>query len=400
MKKVNKLEVLAVIPARGGSKGIPNKNMINFGGKPLVAWNIEAALDSKSVSRVVVSTDSAEIAEISRRYGAEIVDRPECLSGDGATSESALIHALQVLENEDNYCPDLLCFMQCTSPLTVAADIDNAVQKLIKDGADSCFTAKEFHYFVWEEDADGALSGINHDKSCRQRRQDIHPQYEENGAVYVMKTNGFLASKHRFFGKTIVSLMTPENSVEIDDRIDLVVADAMLKFREGNVVGNKNKLLNFMPEAVLFDFDGVFTNNKVYLDESGVESVCCDRSDGWGLRKLRESGVKIAVLSTEVNLVVSARCAKLEIECCQGLGDRKFEAFKKWCDDNDVASEKVIFVGNDVNDIECLVASGFGVVPADAHQDARGVADKVLAKSGGNGAVRELCDFLQAHRIV
>lgn len=387
---------IAIIPARGGSKGIPRKNVRVIQGKPLIAWNIEAVRRSKLIDEVYVSTDDEEIALLSQKYGAKIIHRPTELAGDEATSESALIHALEELSTK-GISPKLLVFMQCTSPLTSTNDVDTAIQQLIGQNADSCLTVTDFHYFVWKSEKDGTANGINHDKSFRPRRQDREPQFVENGAVYVMKASGFLKSKHRFFGKTVMSIMPQERSMEIDEPIDFKIAESLLRQQ---VVKNQEFLKNGeTPKAILFDFDGVFTNNKVYVDETGRESVQCDRSDGWGLSQLKKREIKIAVLSTEENPVVSARCQKLGLECRQGLGEKKFEALINWCMENDVKPEETIFVGNDVNDIECLQHAGCGIAPADAHPEALKAADHILSCSGGYGAVREICDIVSNTNI-
>jgi N-acylneuraminate cytidylyltransferase len=222
------MNVIAIIPARGGSKGIQHKNIRALCGKPLIAWNIQAALASKFISTVYVSTDDSQIASIARDYGAQIIVRPQELANDTATSESALLHGLSIL-NKRGINPDLLVFMQCTSPLTTNEDIDAAIQKLIEKKADSCFTATDFHYFVWEELADGSAIGINHDKRFRPRRQDREPQYLENGAVYVMKCSAFQQARHRFFGKTVMSFMPQERCFEIDEPVDLEIAEVLLR---------------------------------------------------------------------------------------------------------------------------------------------------------------------------
>jgi len=399
------MKTIAIMPARGGSKGIPRKNVVDIAGKPMLAWNIEAAEASAFVDSVYVSTDDPEIAEVARRYGAQVIDRPEELAGDEATSESALVHALEVL-NERGEAPELLVFMQCTSPLTATEDVDAAIQKLIDEEADSCLTVTDFHYFIWKQNEEGMADGINHDKRFRPRRQDREPQFVENGAIYVMKVTGFLEANHRFFGKTVMSIMPQERCFEIDESADLQIAEALLQRQlaissEQLAINSDSKakgqglIANGLAlRAVLFDFDGVFTNNKVYVDETGKETVRCDRSDGWGLAQLKKSGIKIAVLSTEENPVVSARCKKLGLECRQGLGEKKFEAFQNWCAENEINPEEVVFVGNDANDTECLTAAGCGVVPADAYPEAIEVADKVLSRNGGEGAMRELCEIV------
>lgn len=386
-----KRQVLAIIPARGGSKGLPRKNVLPLAGKPLIAWNIEAALATKSISRLVVSTDDVEIAKVAHRYGAEVVERPAEIAGDVATSESALLHTLEHLKETDTYTPDLLVFLQCTSPLTTSNDIDNAVQTLITKEADSCLTAKDFHYFVWREGADGNASGVNHDKRYRPRRQDREPQFEENGAVYAMKTRGFKKHKHRFFGKTVISVMPADRSFEIDEPTDLKIAEMLIHERE-----KKNRIAKVPGnlKALVLDFDGVLTDNKVFVDQDGKEMVVCDRSDGWGLGQLKKTNMRMVVLSTEKNSVVAARCKKLGIDYQQGLGDSKYDAFRNWCQENNMQMSDSIFVGNDANDRQCLERAGCGVVPADAYAEVKRFADIVLANMGGMGAVREVCEMI------
>ncbi len=153
-------------------------------------------------------------------------------------------------------------------------------------------------------------------------------------------------------------------------------------------------MISFKPKALIMDFDGVFTDNKVHVDQNGVESVVCDRSDGWGIQQLKKTGIKTAVLSTEINKVVSMRCKKLKIECVQGLGEKKIDAFHRWCTQNKVFAQDVVFIGNDENDMECLNAAGCGVVPADAYPKTKEIADVILKRNGGDGAIRELCDMI------
>ena len=222
------MKIIAIIPARGGSKGISRKNVRLIGDKPMLAWNIEAARKSKYIDSVYISTDDTEIKEVASKYGANVIDRPKNIAGDTASSESSLCHSLKILSDQ-GIKPDLLVFMQCTSPLTSSEDIDEAVRKLLDTNADSCLTVTDFHYFIWKEDLKGEAKGINHDKSYRPRRQDRDSQYVENGAVYVMNVRGFLKEKHRFFGKTVISVMPRERSFEVDELIDLHIVEAMLE---------------------------------------------------------------------------------------------------------------------------------------------------------------------------
>lgn len=225
------MTTLAIIPARGGSKGVPRKNVRLLGGKPLLGWTIEAARAARCVDRVVVSTDDVEIAAISRQFGAEVVMRPAALSGDTASSEAALLHALDELERREGCDPDLLVFLQCTSPLTTPEDINGVIRTLEEEDADSCFTVTDFHYFLWRRSEQGEPVGINHDARHRELRGEREPQYLETGAAYAMRVAGFRKAQHRFFGKMAMFGTPPERRLEIDEPGDLELAEARLRQR-------------------------------------------------------------------------------------------------------------------------------------------------------------------------
>jgi N-acylneuraminate cytidylyltransferase len=225
------MNFLAVIPARGGSKGIPGKNLRPVGGAPLIVHTLRAARAARHVNRIVVSTDSAEIAAVARAEGADVVLRPADISGDTASSESALLHVLAELSRTENYQPDYLVFLQCTSPLTTGGDIDGTVGTLVREKADTALAVAPFHYFLWQRDASGAATGINHDKSRRLLRQERESQFVETGAVYVMHAAGFLQHRHRFFGRTVMHVTPADRCLEIDEPKDLLVAEAALQER-------------------------------------------------------------------------------------------------------------------------------------------------------------------------
>jgi N-acylneuraminate cytidylyltransferase len=380
----------AIIPARGGSRGVPRKNVRDLGGIPLVAHAIRAALEARHVSTVWVSTDDPEIAEVARRYGAGVVERPEALAGSTASSESALVHAVEWLREAGHPVGDLLMMIQCTSPLTTSEDLDGAVEELVASGADSCFLAAPFHHFIWERDADGRARGVNHEGSKRKRRQDLEPQFIENGAAYVMRTDLFMETRERFCGTTVVHVVDAARTLEIDDPVDFVRAEATLRARrEGARAGDLPDPLH----AVVMDFDGVFTDNHVYVFEDGREAVRADRGDGMGLELLGRLGIPMVILSKERNPVVTARARKLGIECHQSM-EKKLPSLRSWLEARGLELAHTVYVGNDVNDLECLRAVGCGVVPADAHPRAREAAQVVLERNGGDGALRELCDLI------
>ncbi|MCH7674594.1 acylneuraminate cytidylyltransferase family protein [candidate division KSB1 bacterium] len=225
------MSVLAIIPARGGSKEIPRKNVRLLAGKPLISRTIKCAQLAESVNRIVVSTDDPEIADISKQNGAEIIWRPANISDDSSSSEMALLHSLEYLQNQENFQPEILVFLQCTSPLTLPEDIDGTVNVLLKANADSAFAATPFHYFLWTHDKEGNPVGINHDQKVRLLRQNREPQFLETGAVYSMRAEGFKKVQHRFFGKIAIYVMPPDRCFEIDEPVDFIIAENLLKHR-------------------------------------------------------------------------------------------------------------------------------------------------------------------------
>jgi N-acylneuraminate cytidylyltransferase len=385
------METLAIIPARGGSKGIPRKNVRLLAGKPLIAYNIEQARRSRLVNRVVVSTDDAEIAAVSQQYGAQVVWRPAEISGDSASSEAALLHALEHLRQAEDYQPELLVFLQCTSPLTLAEDIDGAVQALLEAQAETALAVIPFHYFLWRE-ADGDAVGINHDKRVRPLRQERQPQFLETGAVYVMRVSGFMQARHRFFGKTALYEMPAERRLEIDEPLDFEIAEAMMR-RQAE--GSRRARLPRPAAALVMDFDGVFTDDKVIVLQDGREAVRCSRSDGMGIGRLKKTGLPIWILSTEPNPVVQARANKVGLPCIQGVQD-KGAALARLIAEQGWDAQGVIYLGNDINDLPAMALAGCVAAVADAHPAVLERADIILSRRGGDGAIRELCELILA----
>jgi YrbI family 3-deoxy-D-manno-octulosonate 8-phosphate phosphatase len=282
--------------------------------------------------------------------------------------------------------------IQCTSPLTTAADLDGLVGALVDEGADSAFAAAPFHHFLWRRAPDGSAAGINHEGKKRKRRQDLEPQYLENGAAYVMRSALFRETQERFCGRLVPYVMAAERCLEIDEPLDFVKAEAVLRSLAQREL---SALLPAPVEALVLDFDGVLTDNRVIVLEDGREAVSCDRGDGLGLTLLRNTKVRTLILSKEQNPVVSARARKLKIECLQGIDDKR-TALLDWLTKNGLTASATVYVGNDVNDLECMRLVGCAVCPSDGHPEALKAAAHVLTQPGGRGAVRELCDAILA----
>ena len=217
---------LAIIPARGGSKGIPRKNLAPVGGRPLLSYTVGQALAAGSVDRVVVSTDDAEIADVARADGAEVVRRPPELAGDLASSEGALLHVLDTLATE-GYEPDLVVFLQATSPLRQPDDIDRAVELLLREGADSLFSGCPMHGFVWRHGS-GSLTPLTYDPTARQMRQEIGTDYVENGSIYVTRRELLRREANRLGGRMAVYPMDPLSIFQIDEPADLGLVEKLM----------------------------------------------------------------------------------------------------------------------------------------------------------------------------
>lgn len=395
----------AIIPARGGSKGIPRKNVRWIHGKPLIGWMIEAARAARLVDRTFVSTDDDEIAAVAASFGAETIRRPEALSGSLSRSEDALLHALDVLEQRGEALPEVVAFLQCTAPLTTADDIDRTVQLVLGGDYDCAMTATDFHYFVWRRREDGGYEGVNHDASRRLMRQEREPQYLEVGAVYTMRCAAFRERQYRFFGRIGLHHVPADRTLEIDTVEDLALAENLLRRQYPSATGAREpaEAAAALPwvsqldlsgvRALVFDFDGVMTDNRVAVDSAGVESVACNRSDGWGVRCLRNAGLPVACVSSEADPVVARRCEKLQVPYRHGVDD-KAAALKALCREWGLDPAQVAYVGNDMNDAACLRLAGVGLVPRDAQPAAAALADARTRSAGGEGVVREIAEAL------
>ena len=214
---MKKNQVIAIILARGGSKGIPRKNVLDFAGHPLVAWTVIQAKLSKEVDEVYISSDSDEILEIAEKYGAKIIKRPAEISGDSAKSEEAIIHALSILGADQ----EMIIMLEPTAPLRKAEDIDNCIKMFRKEEWDSCFSGALLQDFLlWKKDKNGNLNSLNYDYKNQGPRQLREPDYVENGAIFVFKPKIMVNEKNRFGGKIGLFPNNFWQSFEIDDPED------------------------------------------------------------------------------------------------------------------------------------------------------------------------------------
>lgn len=225
-------KVLGIIPARGGSKGVPRKNIKLLNGKPLIAYTIETAIKSKYIDHLITSTDDMEIAEISRQFGADVpFIRPKELANDTAKSIGVVYHALTKMEDLDKEKYDIIVFLEPPAPLKITEDIDNAIKMFYKENPDSVVSvneANQFHPILMKQIVQGRLEPIWKPEPEGVPRQLYEPKaFMRNGAVYVLKRDNILNQK--FYGEVILAYVMPlDRSICIDDMNDWYVAEAWM----------------------------------------------------------------------------------------------------------------------------------------------------------------------------
>lgn len=377
---------VAIIPARGGSKGVLKKNLRKVNGKTLVARAIIVA--SRTCETVIVTTDSKDIAEEAFANGALVVDRPENISGDEASSESAIGHVIETMELWE----DQIAFIQCTSPFIDSGMLHEALNKLETKEADVLFSAIEDHGFIWEFKA-RQWGPKGHQKDERPRRQELAPSVRETGAFYVFSAAEFMKSGSRFHGKVKPVITNSLFSMEIDSEEDLKQAQLLAP-----IWTSQAPELSFSNIQIIFsDFDGVLTDNKVHMNQIGIESVTASRADGLAVKILSNKGVRVVVVSSEKNPVTVRRCQKMGVECISGVGDKGL-SIKNYLRDADIRPEQALFLGNDVNDLSAGDEVGMLLAVRDANADFKLAASYLLQSRGGEGALRELADIIQSHQ--
>ncbi len=230
--------ILVIIPARGGSKGISNKNISSLGGKPLLAWTILAAKQVNSIARIVVTTDSPDIAEVAKEYQAEVPFlRPRELALDDTPGMAPLIHAIRWLEEHQNYRPEYVMCLQPTSPLRSARDIETAIEIALEkdaDGVVSVAPVKQHPEWMKQVDAEGRLQDYLASEQLAIRRQDLSAIYALNGAIYMARRHIVLEKMTWYTHETYAYVMPTERSIDIDTPWDLHLADMILRDREND----------------------------------------------------------------------------------------------------------------------------------------------------------------------
>lgn len=229
------MNILAIIPARGGSKGIHRKNVKLLAGKPLIFYSIESALNSRYITKVIVSTEDKEIKDISMKYGSEVIDRPKELAIDNSSTINVIIHSLSYLEKNEKYIPDIVIVLQPTSPLRMAEDIDNSIKIFINKDAESVISVCELeHSPYWSLKIENDyLKPAFGQKYLENRRQELPKLYIPNGAIFISKPQTLKVFRSFQCKKTLPYIMPHDRSIDIDNQLDFILTEFLIKRLEG-----------------------------------------------------------------------------------------------------------------------------------------------------------------------
>jgi N-acylneuraminate cytidylyltransferase len=377
---------ILIIPARGGSKGIPKKNLRTVNGISLVERALRSALKS-IVDQVIVSTDDKEISEIAIKYGAVLHNRSPENSGDSTSTESVL---LEVIDKFENNWPNgtVVGFIQATSPF-VSSKTVNECFDLAEQGYSS-FSAKNFHGFVWEKI--GKWTPVNHPLENRPRRQELNQKVVETGAIYCFPLKQFKEKKYRFCSEPKPVLVDNTTGIEIDEIPELELANLLATQYEISDFEFKNIK---MPKIIFTDFDGCLTDDKVKVNIFGKESVKANRKDGLAVKRLEKLGIKVVITTSETNEVVATRAKKMKIEALRGLLNKR-ESISIYLEKASLSWDDAWYLGNDVNDLEPMRKAALSFCPLDASVEVFKIADVVLSIRGGEGVLAEIASRLES----
>ena len=375
---------LAMIPARGGSKGIPNKNIRLIAGKPLCAWAIEAAVESGVFSQVIVSTDSDLISSVveSLNLNVDILRRPDELASDSASTESVMLHFLE------HFKPDILTTIQVTNPLVTAEDFQNAYRQFMENDLDSLLSGAISKHFYWSNDG----VPLNYDPNNRPRRQDFSGVYMENGSFYMTTRSTLEKFRCRLGGRIGIYEMPEHTGVDIDTETDWKQTEALIyEHKIGSLVNNYDIRL------VVSDVDGVLTDAGMYYDKDGERLKKFNTHDGKGFELLQNAGIKTALITSENSDIVRRRAEKLKIDYLYSgvTNTEKLDKIQEICLKEQITNDKVAYIGDDINCTEALLGVGLAACPSNALPKIKSIPGIFnLSKAGGDGAFRELVDMI------
>ncbi|MDZ7315171.1 MAG: acylneuraminate cytidylyltransferase [candidate division KSB1 bacterium] len=367
--------IVGIIPARGGSKGLPRKNIKPIAGFPLIYWTIEAARQSSLLDDFYVSTEDLEIADTAKRYGAKVLLRPPKLASDETTTAQVLQHHSRELD------ADTIVLLQPTSPLRNVDTIDEAVREFQTGGYDTLATG----YYV---------KTIEYATHQNLRRQEIAGYFYDDGNVYIFDRS--VVAQGKWFGEKICRRLHPkELTYEIDDQLDFDIVEMLLRRRlaQGLQPSNFHERIAGV-KLLALDVDGVLTDAGMYYTERGDELKKFNTRDGLGLRLVKEKGVKLAILTSENTALVKNRAEKLQVDYLVQRCLDKSSELEKILKAEGIEWEQAAYIGDDLNDLSVFNKVGIAVTVADGAEELKRIAHFVTQRPGGRGAVREVCELI------
>lgn len=404
-------DVLALIPARGGSKGLPRKNIRMLQGHPLLAYSVAAGKQARHVTRTICSTDDPEIAEVARRYGAETPFlRPADLAGDTALDLPVFQHALQWFDEHEGWRPELIVQLRPTSPIRFPGQVDAAIDLLLQGpaatGVRTVCPAPCNPYKMWRLPEDTGspwmtslleVEGIPEPYNAP--RQALPPVWWQTGTIDVVRSSVVLNGS--MTGQRLLPLPIDAHfAIDIDGEIGLRVAKAVM---EGLDCVRPTPALDWgRIRLLVLDVDGTLTPGTMYYGPEGEALKRFHTHDGQGIGAVSRLGVQVAIITGEGSPIAPARARKLGIKEVNTGVENKLPVLREICVRLDVTFEEVAYVGDDVGDLMVMRAVGeAGGIPcavADARPEIMAIAHYLCPSRGGYGAVRDVCDRIAEAR--
>lgn len=385
------MQTVAFIPVRGGSKSIPLKNIKIIAGKPLVYWTVRAACMCDKIDRVYVATDSSKIMGTVESFKWEerffekitVIGRSAKSSTDTASTELAM------LEFAEKYDFETIVLIQATSPLLTSDDLYRGFTTYESKETDSVLSVVRQKRFNWASNQDGLVYPINYDVFHRPRRQEFDGYLVENGAFYITSREQLLRTRNRISGNIRAVEMDEDTFLEIDEPDDWTIIETLMKRR--SVVNTDD-----FPEIKLFltDCDGCLTDGGMYYSEHGDELKKFNTRDGMAFEMLSEQGVITGIVTSENKDLNRRRAEKLKTDVYECGCKDKLETVLKICKKYNISLNQVVYVGDDINDLDVIKMVGLGCCPADAVSEVKKAAKYVSKSYGGTGVIRDVVDYI------
>lgn len=377
------MSIIAFIPARGGSKSIPEKNIKSFCGKPLIYWNLKE-LQKSEVDKVIVATDSEKIKSVVNSFGfskVNVYDRQEENSKDSSSTESVMLEYINKIDLSES---ETFLLVQATSPFTQKNHFNEGLELFKKhDTVLSCCLSKRFS---WRNG-----KSLNYDVCNRPRRQDFEGTLIENGAFYISSVADIKKTNNRISGDIATYKMPEFTYTEIDEPEDWIVAESLMKkfiLKDKNPDFSKIKIF-------LSDVDGVLTDAGMYYTENGDEFKKFCTYDGMGFQLLQKKGIKVGILTTENRDLNRRRAKKLGLDFDFHGAKDKLQIVKDLCEKEKISLDEIAYIGDDVNCFEILSYAGVSACPMNAVSKIKSIPNIIQLKSnGGDGVVREFVELI------